>query len=537
MTKASTPSAFAPLRQRAFALLWSAALVANIGTWFRDVANGWAMTELAPSPIMVALVQAAATLPVFLLSLPAGALADILDRRRLLLAIQVLLICGSLALAVSSTFGWLNPGLLLTLTAIGGIGAAMMGPPWQAIVPELVPKDLLRPAVALNSMGINLARAIGPAAGGVIIATFGVAMAYWLDALSYIFVIGALLLWRRPVVAQSLPPERFAAAIGVGLGYVIRSPEVQRALFRSACFFIFASAYWALLPLVARQQLAGGAALYGVLLTSIGAGAVTGALLLPRLNIGPDRLVLLGGWVTAIAMGAVAVASRVEVAAVALFVAGAAWIAVLTTLNVTAQSVLPNWVRARGLAVYITVFFGSMAAGSALWGLAAAQLGIPVALSLAAGGCALIASLAALVRLPVSGGDLTPSMHWPEPAVAHPYDGDRGPVMVQIVYRIAQPDRRGFLGALSDLSRRRRRDGAYGWSVFEDAADPERFTEMFLVPSWNEHLRQHHRVTRDDQTAQARVNSFHRGESGPSVSHHLAATPDDPPSGSPSERH
>lgn len=265
------PSAFAPFRQRTFAILWTAALVANIGTWFRDVANGWTMTELAPDPAMVALVQAATTLPVFLFSLPAGALADLVDRRRLLLGIQVFLGVTSVCLALAATFGLMTPWLLLGLVFAGGLATAFMGPAWQSIVPEVVPREDLRPAVALNSLGVNIARAIGPALGGLIVATSGAALAYWLDAGSYLLIFAALLWWKRPLGAPGLPPEKFGPAMATGLRYVSASPDVLRTLFRACMFFVFASAYWALLPLIARQTLGGDAGLYGILLTSIGA--------------------------------------------------------------------------------------------------------------------------------------------------------------------------------------------------------------------------------------------------------------------------
>lgn len=533
MTDATKPSAIAPFRERAFLLMWSAALIANIGTWFRDVANGWTMTELSPSPMMVALVQAASTLPVFLLSLPAGALADIVDRRRMLLAIQILLIAVSVTLALAAGAGLMSPPLLLALTLAGGVGAALMGPPWQSIVPELVPKPLLKPAVALNSLGINIARSVGPAIGGVIITTAGVVVAYWLDAASYLLVIVALLLWKRTPSPTHLAPEKFLPAMATGAGYVTRSAEVKRTLVRSVAFFLFGSAYWALLPLLARQELGGGAGLYGLLLASIGAGAVTGAILLSKLKLNGSILVLAGTLITAGTTATLALVRNEAAAAIALFIAGGAWIAVLTTLNATAQSVLPNWVRARGLAVYLTVFFGAMTAGSALWGVVATQLGISPALLIAAGGGAVVGLLAMFVKLPKGEADLAPSMHWPEPVIAGEIPGERGPIMVQVVYRIAAKDRDVFLRTLMDLSTQRLRDGGFGWRVFEDAEDRERITEIFFAPSWLDHLRQHERVTKTDQALQAKISAFHIGPEPPRVTHHLAAAPGDKPAAPP----
>lgn len=521
---AKKPSAFAPLRERTFAILWTAALIANIGTWFRDVANGWTMTEMAPDPAMVALVQAATTLPVFLFSLPAGALADLVDRRKLLIGIQVFLGATSVCLAIAATLGLMTPWLLLGLVFAGGLATAFMGPAWQSIVPEIVPRDLLRPAVALNSLGVNIARAIGPALGGLIVATSGAALAYWLDAGSYLLILAALLTWKRPAPPSGLPPEKFGPAMATGLRYVSASPDVRRTLFRAGAFFVFASAYWALLPLIARETLEGGAGLYGLLLTSIGAGAVFGAVMLPRISgaVSGCLIVFLGTLATAAAMLTLATIRDGAAASAALFVAGAAWISVLTSVNVAAQTVLPNWVRARGLAIYIMVFFGSMTLGSLVWGGVAGEVGIPTTLMIAAGGAALVGLVALRVNLPKGDGKLMPSMHWPEPALAGDVAQDRGPVMIEITYRVKAENREAFLEALKAFSAERRRDGGYRWQVFEDAEDPELYVEVFLVPSWLDHLRQHQRVTEEDADLQAKVAAFHEGPDPPRVRHLLA---------------
>lgn len=522
------PGAWAPLKHRAFLVIWLAVLVSNTGTWVRDVASGWLMTELAPSPLLVSLVQAATTLPVFLLSLPAGALADIVDRRRLLLAVQVILLGVGLTLALTAQSGEMTPTLLLLLVLAGGIGAALSGPAFQAIVPELVERSELRPAVALNSLGINIARAIGPALGGLIVATAGVAAAYFVDAASYVLVIAAFLWWRRAARSSELPPEAFLPAMRTGVRYVAASPELRRVLLRAGAFFLFASAYWALLPLIARERLGGDASYYGILLASIGAGAVAGALLLPKLKLLGGTLVLAGSLATAGVIAGLALSGDRILAPVLLFVAGFAWIAVLTSLNVAAQTVLPDWVRARGLAVYLTVFFGAMTAGSASWGTIAQTTSIEIALLVAAGGGVVIGFLAArLVPLPAGEDDLAPSMHWPEPARAGPIQGERGPVLITITYRIDPAERRSFLEALHGLRQARERDGGFGWRVMEDAEDLARFEEVFFTASWLEHLRQHQRVTVADAELQARVGAFHQGDRPPAVRHLLAARPDD----------
>lgn len=521
MTANTSP--LAPFRRRTFAVLWFAALLGNTGTWLRDVANGWTMTELSPSPVMVALVQAAMTLPVFLFSLPAGAISDIVDRRGLLIAIQLLLITVSLCLASAASFGFMSPGLLLGLTFAGGVGLAFMGPPWQAIVPELVPRSELRAAVALNSLGINVARAIGPALGGFVLATSGAALAYLLDASSYVVVIGALLFWRRTWTPDPLR-ERLLPAISTGVRYVLLSSDVKRTLFRAAAFFLFASAYWALLPLVARQSLGGDATLYGVLLGSVGAGAITGALLLPRLarGVSPNIVVFAGTLLTAGAMVMLGAIFSAAAAAGALFLAGMAWIAVLTTLNVTAQSILPDWVRARGLAVYLTVFFGAMALGSYAWGQAAAFIGVPGALLVAAGGATLVGIAALLVRLPTGEDDLTPHGGWLAPEQTPADTQAAGPVTVQIRYRIPPHGQAEFLDLVTRLGILRRRDGVQKWRVEQDGEDPQLFIETFVSKSWQDHMRQHAHFTKADASLQAHVNALHADDDPPTVRHILS---------------
>lgn len=519
--------AFAPLRRKVFAVLWAATVLGNTGTFIRDVASAWLVTDLSASPAAVATVQAASMLPIFLLAMPAGVLSDILDRRRFLIAIQIGLACVSATLMVLSHTGLISVSSLIGLTFLGGIGAALMMPTWQSIVPELVPRQDLKSAVALNSLGINVARAIGPATGGLLLASFGAAVTYSADVASYLIVIAALLWWRRPPSAEDELGERFAGAFRAGLRYARSSRELHVVLVRAAFFFVFASAVWALLPLVARELLKGDAAYYGLLLGAIGVGAIVGALLLPRMRarLGTDRLVLAAALVTAAATVSLALAPPRWLALLILLGIGGAWIVALTTLNATAQAILPNWVRGRALAVYLTVFNGAMAAGSITWGFVAQALGLPTALMLAAGGLALAGIILHRLRLPTGEADLTPSMHWPEPAMAEPVDNDRGPVLILIEYRIDRSDRPAFLKVLHHLSAARRRDGAYNWGVTEDSSDPTLLTEWFMVESWAEHLRQHRRVSHADADTQKAALAFHRGEQPPVVRHLLALDP------------
>jgi MFS family permease len=515
---------FAPLRHSLFAVIWTATVLGNVGTFMRDVSSSWLVTEISASPASVAMIQAAGTLPVFLLAIPAGVLSDILDRRRFLIAIQIMLGIVSSMLAFLSWTGSVTVEGLVALTFLGGVGAALATPAWQAITPELVPRSDLKGAVALNSLGINIARSIGPALGGFLLAGLGAAAVYGLDVMTYILVGGALLWWRRAADADDGLREHFGGALRAGLRYARASHDLHRIVWRAVLYFAFASAVWALLPIVARQEIGGGPGFYGLMLGSVGAGAILGAVLLPRIRVrlGQDRLVLAMSLVTAGATALLALTNAEIVAIIATFVLGIAWIAMLTTLNSTMQAILPNWIRGRGLAIYLTAFNGAMAAGSLGWGFLAQEITTDTTLIVAGSGLALAALLAHRARLPSGEGDLTPSLHWPEPAMAEPVAHDRGPVMIMVTYRIRQADRSAFLTALERLSEGRRRDGAYAWGVSEDAADPEHIVEWFFVESWAEHLRQHKRVSKADADIQAETRRFHQGAEPPLVQHFLA---------------
>ncbi|CDM61962.1 MULTISPECIES: MFS transporter [Rhizobium] len=520
----SSGGSFAPLRQPVFAVLWTATVLGNTGSFMRDVASSWLMTDLSAAPATVAMVQAAGTLPIFLLAIPAGVLSDILDRRKFLIAVQLLLATVSISLMVLSYMGMLSVSALIGLTFLGGIGAALMGPTWQAIVPELVAREDVKSAVALNSLGINIARSIGPAAGGLLLAAFGAALTYGADVASYIVVIAALVWWPRAKDADDALSENFFGGFRAGLRYTRASKPLHVVLLRAAIFFAFASAVWALLPLVARQLLGGDAGFYGLLLGSVGAGAIGGALVMPRLRqrFDSDGLLLGSALVTALVMAALSLAPPQWLAVVVLLFLGAAWITALTTLNGAAQAVLPNWVRGRGLAVYLTVFNGAMTAGSLGWGAVGEAAGVPGTLLVGAAGLLVAGFIMHRIKLPSGEADLVSSNHWPEPLVAQPVANDRGPVLILIDYRVEKHNRAKFLHALDDMSSERRRDGAYGWGVTEDSADPEKITEWFMVESWAEHLRQHKRVSNADADLQSKVLAFHSGPDKPVVRHLLS---------------
>src|SRR6202034_2833367 len=484
------------------------------------------MTTLNPDPLIVALVQAASTLPMCLFGLPAGALADIFDKRKFLIVVEILTAAVSAVYGLIVGLGLATPGNLLLFTFLIGAAGALTVPAWQAVVPQLVPKRDLPPAIAANSVGVNISRALGPALGGVTISAYGIVAPFWINALSNLAVVGSLLWWRPAKRSGTLlPAERFGQAMLVGLRYARHNSHLRATLIRAAGFFLFASAYWALLPLVARQQITGGPGLYGVLLGAIGVGAVAGAFSLPWLKskLGPDRLMALGALGQAVAMVLYGVAREPAIALIASAIAGASWIASLATLSVSAQVALPDWVRARGLALYTTVFFGCLTLGSAAWGEIAVHLGLPAAHFLAAAGTVAATLLTWRWKLQTGAGvDLTPSMHWPAPITAQAIEQDRGPVLVTVEYRIRPQDREAFLKALAQLEHERRRDGAYAWGVFEDAAEAGRMVETFLVESWIEHLRQHERVTNADRLVQDAVQRFALS-GAPKVTHYIAA--------------
>jgi predicted MFS family arabinose efflux permease len=490
-----------------------------------DAAAAWLMTSLSPSPLIVALVQVANSLPLFLFALPAGALADMVDRRRLILTLEILTTVFSALFALLVMLHLASPPVLLGFVFLIAALGAIETPAWQAIVPQLVPSTALTSAIATNSIGVNISRVLGPALAGLVILGLGIAAPFWLDAFSNLGVIAVILWWREPArSAHGLPPEHLTGAIRAGWRYARNNRALKATLARAVGFFLFASAYWALLPLLARTQLGGGPTLYGVLLGAIGAGAVGGALVLPRLKArsSADTVIMCGEAGTALALLLFGLAHTAAVAVLACLIAGVSWIVVLATLNVSAQVALPEWVRGRGLAAYVAVFFGTMSVGSLLWGYLAGHIGLMAAHCAAAAGAVLALILTQRWRLGTGPqADLTPSMHWPAPVLAEPSQADAGPVMVSVEYRVSAANRTEFLAAVASVARERLRDGAYDWDIFQDAAHPDRLVEIFFVDSWLEHLRQHQRVTKADALVEARLKRLVHGE--PLITHYLAA--------------
>ena len=491
-----------------------------------SVASGWLMTNLDPDPLIVSLVQVANNLPMFLIAIPAGALVDIVDRRRFLIIGESAVTVTSTAFAALVWLHLITPVGLLILSFVVTAASAMTAPAWQAVVPQLVPKADLPAAIAANSVGVNVSRALGPALGGFMVATVGIATPFWFNAFSNLGVIGALVRWRPPERSRSrLPPETFGKAMVTGLRHARYNGHLGATLARTVGYFLFASAYWALLPLVARKQLNGSAALYGLLLAAIGASAVGGAFGLRalRIRLGADRLVAGATLMTALATAMFAAAHAAVTALVASVLAGVSWIAAVSSLNVSAQVALPEWVRGRGLALYVTLMFGALSLGGAAWGWLASVAGLPLALYAAAAGAVLAIPVTWRWKLQTGAGvDFSPSMHWPEPITTRAVEPDRGPVLVLVEYHVDPAQREQFLRAIGPHARARRRDGAYDWGLYEDPAKEGRYIETFLTDSWVEHLRLHQRVTNADRIIEEAVRRFQVG-GAPRTTHLVAA--------------
>jgi MFS family permease len=521
----TTSAAWISLRYPVFRYLWIVTVVSNIGSWMYGAASGWLMTSLNADPLIVSLVQVANSLPLFLFALPAGALADIFDKRRLILALEILTTVFSALFAILVTMQLVTPTVLLWFLFLIAALGAIESPAWQAIVPLLVPAKALSSAVATNSVGVNVSRVLGPALAGIVILSLGIAAPFWLDAFSNLGVIAVMIWWRPPArPGHALPAEHLSSAMRAGLRYVRNNLRLRATLVRAVGFFLPASAYWALLPLVARSQLHGGPTLYGILLGAIGASAVGGAFLLPRFKAksGAGWVVAAGQVGTGVALLLFGLANNAAVAVFACFLAGGSWISVLATLNVSAQTALPDWVRGRGLAIYVAVFFGTMSVGSIFWGFVAQRAGLPSAHFIAAAGA--ILALVVTLRWKLYAGpqlDLTPSMHWPEPVLARAVPDDVGPVMVTVEYRVAPAKREAFLAGIARVAHGRKRDGAYDWRIFEDTAHPGRLLETFLLDSWLEHLRQHQRVTNADRVIEEHLRKLL--QEPPRITHYVAA--------------
>jgi MFS family permease len=505
-------SPWAPLAQRTFRWLWLGVFISYIGTWMQTVGAQWLLVDEPNAATLVSLVQAAMTLPVMLLALPGGVLADSFDRRWLLFTVQSYFFVVGILLTVLTAAGVMPPALLLALIFAFAVGAAVQLPAWQAMIPELVPRTQLRAATRLEMVGVNVARAGGPALAGLIIAGFGIPIVFGLNALSVVFLAVALLLWRRSPASSQDRRERFVPALRAGGRYVWHEPVVRRILLRLILFIPAGMVLWALLPLIASQQLGLGAAGYGALFGALGAGAIVAALVLGRVRgrLSTNGLLTAAGIVYAAAIALIVLIPNFLAALVILLFTGLAWTTVISTLNAELQLFLPVWVRARGLAIYMVTFTGSMTVGSLLWGLIAEGLGLRLTFFVAAGVMMTGVVAGVFWRLPEAGHlDSELAVYWPEARLVVDPEPDTGPVLVTVEY-VVSPDREAaYLEAMDQLRQSRRRTGATRWELYRDGDRPNRFIELFSVPSWEEHLRQHEgRLTAADQEVEEAALAF-----------------------------
>ena len=509
----------APLNHPVFRAVWLASLASNFGGLIQSVGASWMMSSIA-SAQMVALVQASTTLPIMLLSLLAGAMADTVDRRKVMLAAQGFMLLVSISLAATTWAGWISPWLLLGFTFLIGCGTAFNGPAWQASVGDMVPRRDLAGAVTLNSMGFNLARSVGPAIGGLIVAAAGAAAAFTVNAFSYIALITVILRWKPVTPPRTLAREGLVHAMGAGLRYAAMSPRLYAVLLRAMMFGVGASAIPALMPLVARDGMGGGPLVFGLLLGAFGVGAVGGAVFSGRLRQRLTTETMTRTSCVAFGLAAVAVGLSpwLVLTLPALMVAGASWVLTLSTFNVTVQMSVPRWVVARALALYQMCAFGGMALGSWLWGSVAEGQGVATALCVSAIvqlACALIG-----LRVPLPAADdlnLDPLSRWNEPQIAVAIQPRSGPVVIEIEYVIDEDDIPAFLSAMTERRRIRRRDGARHWTLARDLGDPRLWIERYHTATWTDYVRHNQRITQDDARITEAIRVLHRGPGRPRV--------------------
>jgi MFS family permease len=518
-------SPLAPMRHPVFRMLWTTWLMANICLWMNDVAAAWMMTSLTTTPLWIALVQTASSLPVFLLGIPSGALADILDRKKYLLITQIWVAIVASLLSLTVFLGWISPPLLLALVFANGIGLAMRWPVFSAIVPELVPRPQLPAALALNGVSMNASRILGPLVAGALIASVGSAWVFLLNAVLSLAAAVVITRWKREHKPHPLGREKLTSAMRIGIQYVAQSHHLKGVLVRISIFFFTSTALVALMPLIARNLHGGGAGTFTLMLASMGAGAIVSTAFLPQLRraLPRDALVLSGAAVQSLAMLVMAFTVNSGVAVLAMLFAGAAWITTANTLSVSAQMGLPDWVRARGMSTYQMAIMGSSAAGAAVWGQVATLADVQMSLIVAA--CTGLLAMALANRLMRGQGmveDLTPSKAFNIPQADEP--PKHGNVMIMVEYRIDPARSAEFRALMIEGRRSRLSHGALSWELLHDINEPSRFVEMIVDESWNDHLRRFDRVTTADVALRDRKLAFHIGESPPVVTRSLMET-------------
>lgn len=528
ITAPPSMSPWTPLKNnRVFLFLWIATLVSNIGTWMHDVGAGFLATTLTDSAFIIALMQTATSLPAFFLLLPSGALADIFDRRLYLLTANIGMAIVAALLGILTLTGHVQVWSLLLITLLMGIGTAMVMPAWQSIIPEVVSKKDLPGGIALNTMGMNISRVLGAFIAGIILAAAGPGAVFVTNAVTFTLIIIVLIRWQRKPILSDLPPEPLVPAVKTGFRYARHSPALLFSIYRSIGFYFFASVMWALFPLIARDLLGADEFRYGMLFGFISIGAIINALFMPRLRarFNNDQLITMASLVFATGMIITALTQIYVVALFTLALCGSAWITVMVCAQTAAQTALPNWVRSRGMGVFLTFFMGSLAIGPAVWGGLAQLTSLPTAIYTAS----ICLSLAAFYtrRWPVSGNeslDHAPSNHWKAPQPDIEIQPGQGPVMICLGYQVKEACRQDFLNAMEQLGMARRRDGAWEWNIMENIKAPGYFQEFYLVHTWLDHLRQHERISNQDAMIQAQIKTFLVEGTKPVITHFIKNT-------------
>ena len=521
------PSAFSPLKSRIFLAIWIAAMTSNVGSLIQSVGEKWQMTQLTPSTLLVALIETGTTLPILVLGLAAGAIADIVDRRRWLIATQLFMLIVAGVLTLLTFHGQITPAILLGMAVLIGIGSALSMPAFQAIVPELLPRQELSGGVALNSAGYNISRAIGPALGGLIVGWLGAGWAFLLNAVSFLAVVVVLWKWKRPIPPQDLPSERFVGAMTIGFRYVRHSRPLQIILIRTVGYIWFSGVIFSLLPALVIYRLGLGSAAFGLLTGCIGAGAVFITFFMPMLRNRFSANQLLGGFtvLAIIAQSIIALEPHTLAVALCLFFAGMSWLATFSTINTAIHVSVPSWVKARAFGAYQMAWGGAIAFASAFWGAVAERFGLPAGFALSALGMLIVLLFIGRLRITAfeEEQDLTPSMDNAHSDTPIPLNA--GPVLIQMEFRIPEAQKAPFLEAMQRVRRLRLRDGAMRWALFEEPSQANdghlKFMEVYLSSSMGEHLRQHHRSTNADREIFAQA--FRLDPSGRPKSRHLIA--------------
>ena len=512
-----------PFQNPLFRMLWLATLVSNVGTWMQEVANSWLMTTLAPDPLMVSLVQAATALPMFLLGLPAGALADLVDKRRWLLGTQTWMMLSAAVMAYLTLTGQMTPWLLLIGSFYLSVGAALNSPGWHSVTPEIVPKESLRAAVTANGVVINCARALGPAIGGLVLVKAGPGAAFLLNAISFLAVVFVLYRWKRQPKAKNLPSERFLSAMRVGMQHVRHSPLMRLVVLRAGILIFNVSVVWALLPLLSKVEYGYGPKGYGLMLVANALGAILGAtIILPRIrnHLDANQIVSYAwlGYIPTLLI--LSYAGNPIVPFCAMIWGGLCLICMLSSFHLAAQSVAPEWVRARAMAVYLLIFSGATSFGSLFWGFIGRHMALRECLLL--GAFFLLMGSVTSFLAPLKTGeefDHEPSNYWPDPDIKLPVPLQHGPIMVTVEYDIAPENSAAFLAAMEKIRRIRYRNGVIRWSMYVEFERPNIYREVYLEESWAAHLRQHDRVSKYEMEVAQLAYQYHRGKESPRVYH------------------